>query len=37
MMVRSIVDAFQTSAITAEEDYNPKHLAEQFQLSGTLI
>jgi hypothetical protein len=32
-----IADAFQTSAIAAQEDYKLKHLAEQFQLSGTLI
>jgi hypothetical protein len=33
----SIVDVFQTAAIDAQEDYKLKHLAEQFQLSGTLI
>ena len=33
----SIVDVFQTAAIDAQEDYKLKHLAEEFQLSGSLI
>ncbi len=33
----SIVDAFQTAAALAQEDYKLKHLAEQFQLSGNLV
>ena len=33
----SIVDVFQTSAITAQEDYKLKHLVEQFSLSGSLL
>jgi hypothetical protein len=32
-----IVDAFQTSAISATNDYKLKHLAEVFQLSGNLL
>jgi DNA invertase Pin-like site-specific DNA recombinase len=32
-----IVDALQTSAIEANDDYKLKHLVEIFQLSGTLI
>ena len=33
----SIVDAFQTAAIDAQEDYKLKYLVEQFQLEGSLI
>jgi len=33
----NIVDAFQTSAISATDDYKLKHLVEEFQLSGNLI
>lgn len=32
-----IVDALQTSAISATNDYKLKHLAEVFQLSGNLL
>ena len=32
-----IVDAFQTSAIEAQDDYKLKHLVEMFGLSGNLI
>lgn len=32
-----IVDAFQTSAINATNDYKLKHLVEQFNLSGELF
>jgi hypothetical protein len=33
----SIVDAFQTPAVLAQEDYKLKHLAEQFRLADNLI
>ncbi len=33
----NIVDAFQTAATLAQEDYKLKHLAEQFQLADNLI
>ena len=33
----SIVDAFQTAATLAQEDYKLKHLAEQFRLADNLI
>jgi site-specific DNA recombinase len=33
----SIVDAFQTAAQLAQEDYKLKHLAEQFRLADNLI
>jgi hypothetical protein len=33
----SIVDAFQTAAIDAQEDYKLKYLVEQFQLADNLI
>jgi len=33
----NIVDALQTSAVAALNDYKLKHLVEQFQLSGNLI
>ena len=33
----SIVDAFQTAAMLAQEDYKLKHLAEQFRLADNLI
>lgn len=33
----SIVDAFQTSAINAVNDYKLKHLVEVFGLSSTLL
>ena len=32
-----IVDVFQTAAIDAEEDYKLKYLAEQFNLSGSML
>lgn len=32
-----IVDAFQTSAIEAQDDYKLKNLVEQFNLSGSLL
>lgn len=32
-----IVDAFQTSAINAHDDYKLKHLVDVFKLSGDLI
>ncbi len=33
----NIVDAFQTAATLAQEDYKLKHLAEQFRLADNLI
>lgn len=33
----NIVDAFQTTATLAQEDYKLKHLAEQFRLADNLI
>lgn len=33
----NIVDAFQTAAMLAQEDYKLKHLAEQFRLADNLI
>lgn len=33
----SIVDAFQTAAIDAQDNYRLKHLVEVFQLSGGLL
>jgi len=32
-----VVDAFQTAAMLAQEDYKLKHLAEQFRLADNLI
>lgn len=32
-----IVDAFQTSAINAHNDYKLKHLVQVFNLSGELL
>ena len=32
-----IVDAFQTAAIDAQDDYKLKHLVEVFRLSGDLV
>ena len=34
---QEIADAFQTSALAANEDYKLKNLVELFQLSGSLL